>query len=113
MVLIPTQARNWQQVKYPRLASKAVSHRFYLQEAKRRVEQVLTGSGSGTDEEAKGAFTTVAEAVMSAGTAIGQFSSQMLGGGEVSLQYGCFLLRWCRCLVPVLPDMHCNDFYLG
>ena len=61
-------------------------HALCLQDAKRRVQQVLTGSGSCTDEEAKGAFTTVAEAVMSAGTAIGQFSSQMLGGGEVSPQ---------------------------
>lgn len=75
-----------------RLPSKAVRlrcphrHALCLQDAKGRVQQVLTGSGSGTDEEAKGAFTTVAEAVMSAGTAIGQFSSQMLGGGEVSPQ---------------------------
>lgn len=53
-----------------------------LQEAKRRVQEALTGSA--TDEEAKGAFTTVAEAVMSAGTAIGQFGTQMLGGGDVS-----------------------------
>ena len=57
-----------------------------MQDAKHRVQQVLTGSGSATDEETKGAFTTVAEAVMSAGNAIGQFSSQMLGGGEVRTQ---------------------------
>lgn len=54
-----------------------------VQEARRRVQGALTGST--TEEEPKGAFTTVAEAVMSAGNAIGQFSTQMLGGGEVSV----------------------------
>lgn len=34
-------------------------------------------------DDSRGAFSAIADAVASAGTAIGQLSSQILGGGEV------------------------------
>ena len=47
------------------------------------MQQALHGSSMTESNDSRGAFSTIADAVASAGNAIGQLSSQMLGGGEV------------------------------
>ncbi len=61
----------------------SVIHDCLLQSAKERVQQALHGSSMTETDESRGAFSTIADAVASAGNAIGQLSSQILGGGEV------------------------------
>ena len=53
------------------------------QSAKESVLRALHSSSSGCPEDSKSAFATIADAVTSAGNAIGQLSSQVLGGGQV------------------------------
>lgn len=54
-----------------------------LQDAQHRVHEVLHNSAADDKEENKSYYATVADAVTSAGTAIGQLSSQVFGGTEV------------------------------
>ena len=54
-----------------------------MQSARERSQQAMHSSATGRPEDSKGAFSTIADAVTSAGNAIGQLSSQILGGGEV------------------------------
>lgn len=54
-----------------------------LQDAQHRVHEVLHNSAADGKEESKSYYATVADAVTSAGTAIGQLSSQVFGGTEV------------------------------
>ena len=58
-----------------------------LQNAQHRVHEVLHSSAADGKEESKSYYATVADAVTSAGTAIGQLSSQVFGGTEVRLLY--------------------------
>ena len=72
-----------------RSANKADTHLSFpaidlVQSSKERVQHALNSSSASQHEDGKGAFSTIADAVASAGTAIGQLSSQILGGGEVS-----------------------------
>lgn len=57
---------------------------IFLQNAQHQVHEVLHNSGGGSTEETKSYYATVADAVTSAGTAIGQLSNQVFGGGDVS-----------------------------
>ena len=47
------------------------------------MQQALHSSSMTDPDDSRGAFSAIADAVASAGTAIGQLSSQILGGGEV------------------------------
>ena len=47
------------------------------------MQQALHGSSITESDDSRSAFSTIADAVASAGNAIGQLSSQILGGGEV------------------------------
>ena len=48
------------------------------------MQQALHSSSMSDPDDSRGAFSAIADAVASAGTAIGQLSSQILGGGEVT-----------------------------
>lgn len=54
-----------------------------LQTAQHQVHEVLSHSEADTGEETKSYYATVADAVTSAGTAIGQLSNQVFGGSQV------------------------------
>ncbi|DBA82618.1 hypothetical protein WJX77_011919 [Trebouxia sp. C0004] len=54
-----------------------------IESARERVQQALHGSSMTESDDSRGAFSTIADAVASAGNAIGQLSSQILGGGEI------------------------------
>ena len=78
------------------------------------MQQALHGSSITESDDSRGAFSTIADAVASAGNAIGQLSSQILGGGEVRLaastctathQPGslvCVRVRACVCVTEGL-----------
>ena len=55
----------------------------FLQTAQHHVHEVLNHSQADGEEENKSYYSTVADAVTSAGTAIGQLSNQVFGGSEV------------------------------
>ena len=66
------------------------SHKVYipqvalcLQNAQHQAHEVLHNSVAEGKDDSKSYYATVADAVTSAGTAIGQLSSQMFGGTEV------------------------------
>ena len=51
-----------------------------MQDSKERVHEILQGQNA----ESQGIYSTVASAVSSAGSAIGQLGNQILGAGEAS-----------------------------
>ena len=63
------------------------------------MQQALHGSSLTESDDNRGAFSTIADAVASAGNAIGQLSSQILGGGEVRPAAStCRISAWLACV---------------
>lgn len=98
----------WNAVVFDYYVTKICEHtkpvknfKTYLQDAQHRVHEVLHNSAADGKEESKSYYATVADAVTSAGTAIGHLSSQVFGGPEVRRQ---FLVLPSRCLVTCVKQ---------
>ena len=58
-----------------------------MQNAQHQVHEVLHNSSTGGTEESKSYYSTVADAVSSARSAIGQLGNQVFGGSEVAFEH--------------------------